>query len=284
MSLDGAVPLALSGKTAIVTGAASGIGRAIAESFAREGCLLVVLADKDAERGPEAAARISKDSCKGLFVETDVTSEAAVTRLVNRVLNASTTIDILVNCAAWSSGGRLTEMSEADWSDSLSATLTSVFLCSRAVLPTMCSHHSGVILNISSTNAIATNPRFGAYAAAKAGVNALTRAIAIDHGRDGIRANTICPGYVCLTESSTRPVGVEHQALVDATALGRQGTVEDIASAATFLCSDRAAWITGATLIVDGGALIHSPAAVLSPSRRAATKRGPLTFQEDLIG
>jgi meso-butanediol dehydrogenase/(S,S)-butanediol dehydrogenase/diacetyl reductase len=184
-------------------------------------------------------------------------------------------LDILVNNAAAADGGTVVAMSLEEWNRSIASSLTSVFLCSKYALPAMLRQGQGAIVNISSTNSLVANPGFGAYSAAKAGVNALTRVMALDHARGGVRVNAVCPGYIALPTPRHRPTLAEHLALEDAAALGRAGSVEDVAAAVAFLASDDAKWITGTCLVVDGGLLLQSPAAVLVESRRKAAGRSP---------
>ncbi len=248
----------LKDRVAIITGSGSGIGRATAELFAQEGARVVV-ADLIGERAQETARRITGAGGVALAVQMDVSKKAGVEATVKQALDAYGRIDILVNNAARSSTNDILEFDEATWELDLSVVLKGVFLCTQAVLPAMVGQKSGAIVNIASVNGLAALGDL-AYSAGKAGVINLTKNVAVNYGRHGIRANAICPGSVRtpIWEPQLKIDPHIFERLVKWYPLGRIGEPEDIAKAALFLASDDAAWITGETLTVDGGLMAGS--------------------------
>lgn len=248
----------LADKVALVTGSGSGIGRAIAERFAREGARVIVN-DLHRDRAEETVQRIAAAGGEALAIQADVTQSAAVQAMVEQGMAAFGRIDILVNNAGASQGDDILTFDEATWDWNLAVVLKSVYLCSRAVLPQMIGRRSGAIVNISSVNGIVGLGE-EAYSAAKAGMNVLTKNMAVKYGRFGIRVNAICPGTVRTPIWGPRLEKDPHifEKLAKWYPLGRVGEPEDIANAALFLASDEAAWITGTVLVVDGGLLAGS--------------------------
>jgi meso-butanediol dehydrogenase / (S,S)-butanediol dehydrogenase / diacetyl reductase len=236
----------LQGKSALVTGGGSGIGRAICRRFASEGASVVV-ADVAGDRAEEVAAAVG-----GRAVQADVTVASDVRRMVE----AAGRVDVLVNNAGGGMANVLLEIEEDEWDHDVALNLKSAFLCSKAVLPGMIERGGGVIVNISSVNGIAyfaNEP----YSAAKAGLINLTRSTAARYGPQGVRAVAIAPGTI------RTPIWQERvdkkpeifERLMRWYPLQRVGEPEDIAAAAAFLASDDASWITGEVLRVDGGLL-----------------------------
>jgi meso-butanediol dehydrogenase/(S,S)-butanediol dehydrogenase/diacetyl reductase len=240
-------------RLALVTGAGSGIGRAIATRVAREGATVVV-ADLNADGGRGTVAEIEQLGGQALFVSVDVASGEQTQRMVREAVEAFGRIDVLVNNAAIGGGDDILATDEQTWDRVLSVVLKSVFLCTRAVLPGMLEQGRGSIVNIASVNGM-----YGlgeeAYSAAKAGVINLSQNLAIRYGGGGVRCNVLCPGTVRTPiwrdRVERRPDIFEH--LADWYPVGRVGEPEDIAAAAVFLASDEAAFINGAVLPVDGG-------------------------------
>ncbi|MCC6443268.1 MAG: SDR family oxidoreductase [Armatimonadetes bacterium] len=245
----------LEGKTALITGAASGIGRATALLFAREGAT-VVIADIDDTGGPETAEAIRQGGGESLFIHTDITASADVQVMAAQALEAFGRVDILMNNAAvWQGDGPILRLEEPAWDAVVDGTLKSAYLCSKHVLPHMIEAGGGSIINISSINGL-VGMHLTAYSAAKGGVIALTRILASDYGSEGVRVNVICPGTIA-TERARR--GYEkrpqiREAFARITQLGRVGDPEDIARCALYLASDESAFVTGAVFTVDGGA------------------------------
>ncbi len=243
----------LENKIAFVTGAGSGIGRAIAERFAAEGAAVAVV-DRQPEGGRETVARIEAAGGRALFAAADVTRADEIGRAVRATTNAYGRIDILVNNAAIGGGDDILKTDEETWDRVVAVVLKSVFLCTRAILPGMLAQRSGSIVNISSVNGLLGLAE-EAYSAAKAGVINLTQNLAIRYGKDGVRANVICPGTVRTPIWGARVA--ENPAIFDRLArwypIGRVGEPADIAHAALFLASDEASFVTGAVLPVDGG-------------------------------
>jgi NAD(P)-dependent dehydrogenase (short-subunit alcohol dehydrogenase family) len=241
------------GRVAIITGSGSGLGRVLAHRFAAEGAA-VVIADVVGQRASVVADEISGAGGKSLAQTTDVTDAADVEAMVGVARDAFGAVDILVNNAAKATDADFLEVREEAWDEDVAITLKGSFLCSQAVLEGMTENRSGVILNISSVNALAY---YGneAYSAAKAGVLNLTRSLAVRYGPLGVRVNAIAPGTLrtpAWEQRRQKDLRVFERAS-KWYPLGRIGEPEDVAGAALFLASDEAAWISGAILPVDGG-------------------------------
>jgi NAD(P)-dependent dehydrogenase (short-subunit alcohol dehydrogenase family) len=248
----------LKDKVSIITGAGSGLGREIALLFAREGSS-VVLAELNEESGRAVVEEIQESGGSALCVPTDVSRAADAERMVQETLAAFERIDILVNNAGINpSRTPLAEASEEHWDLTLAVNLKGVFLCSKATLPEMMQRRQGAILHIASAAGLIGCSSRAAYSASKGGVVGLTRSMAVDYAHYGIRVNSLCPGFVEteLThdyfEARRRdPAAWQH--ILDLHALERIGKPSDVASAALFLVSEEAPWITGLNLPVDGG-------------------------------
>lgn len=251
--------LSLEGKTAIVTGAASGIGRGIAVRLAEMGARIAVLDIDDA--GAEATAiSIRNSGGTALAVACDVRSQQSCRQAVEKTLLSFHRIDLLCNNAGIIIRKDAVALSEQEWDSVLDVTLKGVYMLSHEVLPSMIRDGGGSIINTGSGWSLKGGSKAVAYCAAKAGVVNLTRAMAIDHGKDGIRVNCICPGDIDtpMLASECHQLNEDPQQFMKEAAnrpLQRVGTPEDVANAVLFLASDMARWITGACLVVDGGGL-----------------------------
>ncbi len=261
MTDDGTAPRFpdLEGKVAVVTGAGGGIGRGIALRFGDEGARVGV-ADIDAESAEATAAAIRESGGEAHAVTVDVADPESVERGVAETRAELGPIDVLVNVAGVWTGGNALEMEVRDWDRVMAVNARGVFLCSRAVLPEMVERKRGSIVNISSLAALKGTRRAGAYNASKAAVIALTKNMALDFADDGIRVNAICPGAIDGTgmDHAVRTFRDGHNEeyerwVVGLHPLGRLGTPEDVASVIAFLASDGGAYVTGTTVVVDGG-------------------------------
>ena len=251
--------LSLQGKVAMVTGAASGIGRGIALRLAEMGAFVAVL-DIDEARGREATAEIKAQGGEGVFLKCDVRSAADCRRTVEAVVERANQIDILCNCAGIAIRKDVVELTEDEWDLALDVTLKGIYLLSREVIPHMVRNRGGSVINIGSGWSLKGGPRAASYCAAKGGVVNLTRAMAIDHGKHNIRVNCVCPGDVDtpMLRSECAQLGEDKEAFMKEAAnrpLARVGTPDDVANAVLFLASPMSSWITGAALVVDGGGL-----------------------------
>ena len=245
----------LSGKVAIVTGAASGIGRATALLFAEEGARVCV-ADINEASGKETVSLIKQKGGDGLFCRTDVSSNSDVATMVSNTVKAYDRIDILVNNAAHMDERDFrsaVETSEDQWSRSIDVSLKGVFLCSKHAIPEMIKVGGGSIINMASVGGLVGFASYTAYCSAKGGVIQLTKALAIDYGKDNIRVNAICPGPIDTASSPEAQDEKLHQWQRDMTVLGRTGAPEEVATCALFLASDDSSFVTGSNLVVDGG-------------------------------
>ena len=240
-------------RVAIITGSGSGLGRVLAHRFAAEGAAVVV-ADVVEQDATTVADEISGAGGRSLAQTTDVTNAADVDAMVEAAREAFGSVEILVNNAAKATDADFLDVSEETWDEDVAIALKGSFLCSQAVLADMTEKRSGVILNISSVNALAY---FGneAYSAAKAGILNLTRSLAVRYGPFGVRVNAIAPGTLRTPAWEQRRQ--KDPDVFDRVAkwypLGRIGEPEDVSGAALFLASDEASWISGAVLPVDGG-------------------------------
>jgi len=238
----------LKDKVAIVTGGASGIGKAMCKALATEGANVVVV-DLDEQKGKEAAKEIGG---KSVSLKADVTSSASMNKMAEEVDRQFGRIDILVNNV----GVRITkpflDHTDADWNTMIQTNLTGPFLCSRAVVPFMKRAGRGRIINTASIASFVGRPNRVAYVSAKAGLLGMTRAMAIDLGPMGITCNAIAPGSINSPMNASQAADAQNDWGKE-TPMGRWGTAEDIANAAVFLALDESSYITGAELKVDGG-------------------------------
>ena len=250
--------LSLEGKVAMVTGAASGIGRGIALRLAELGAAIVIL-DINAAGAKSTGEKIAQQG-KARFEKCDVRSSRDCQQAVAAAIDAFGKIDILCNNAGVILRKDVTNLTEDEWDLALDVTLKSIFLLSREVIPHMIKAGSGVIINTGSGWSLKGGPQAASYCAAKAGVLNLTRAMAIDYGKHNIRVNCVCPGDIDtpMLRSECDQLGEQPATFLREAAnrpIARVGTPEDVANAVLFLASGMATWITGTHLVVDGGGL-----------------------------
>jgi NAD(P)-dependent dehydrogenase (short-subunit alcohol dehydrogenase family) len=242
------------GKVAVVTGGNSGIGKAAVLAFAREGARVVLGARREAE-GRQVVEEVQRLGGQALFVPTDVTRAADVERLLARAAEVYGRVDVLFNNAGTEAGmAPLVELSEAQWDVSLDVNLKSAWLATRAAVPHLV-RTKGVVVNNTSVLGIVSGPGLSIYTAAKAGLIGLTKALAVELAKAGVRVNAVAPGIVD-TDMATRAFGSAEgvQGVVAAMhPQGRPGRPEEIAEAVLYLASDAARFTTGAVLSVDGG-------------------------------
>jgi NAD(P)-dependent dehydrogenase (short-subunit alcohol dehydrogenase family) len=246
----------LHGHVALVTGSTAGLGRAIAVRFAAEGASVVVTG-RDRARGEALAREITASGATAEFHPADLEQEDACNDLVDWTVEELGGVTVLVNNAATAdaSDSAVHDMRTDDWERILRVDLTAAAWMCRAAIGAMLDAGRGAIVNISSRAGLQGIPAHAAYTAAKGGLDALTRSIAVDYANENIRCNAIAAGYV-LNEVRDRDMTPERRAAVEARHLTRIGTADDVANAALFLASDESSWITGVTLPVDGGSTI----------------------------
>jgi NAD(P)-dependent dehydrogenase (short-subunit alcohol dehydrogenase family) len=244
----------LADKTAIVTGGSSGIGFAIAQGLARQGARIVI-ANRNPDGGMAAVQRLSDQGLRAEAITTDVSISSSVARLVDTVLQRHDRIDILVNSAAVIIRKPVQDFTEDEWDRIMDTNLRGAFLCCRDVGRHMLENHKGKIINISSNVSQVIQPLRSVYCVSKAGLSHLTRAFALEWAPYGVNVNAIGPGPT-LTELNTRYFAENPRDLqdrIDSIPMGRMGAPGDHVGAAIFLASDASDFMTGQTLIVDGG-------------------------------
>ena len=247
----------LTNKVALITGGTSGIGEATAILFAKEGAK-VAITGRNEKRGHAVTEQITKDSGQAIFIRTDVRLAADCRRAVDETVRAFGRLDVLFNNAGIFYAHTALECSEEEWDEQVDINLKGAFLMSKFALPPMIGQGSGIIINNSSGWGLVGGDRAVAYCASKGGMVLMTKAMAIDHGRQGIRVNCICPGDVDtpMLPPDARLRGLkweDYLAGCATRAMGRIGTPEEIAKAVLFLASDDSSFMTGAALVVDGG-------------------------------
>lgn len=247
----------LEGKVALITGGTSGIGTATAVRFAAEGAA-VVITGRNVERGEQVVRGILAKGGEALFLRSDVRLAKDCREAAERTLERFGKIDVLFNNAGVFHPKTVPDCTEEEWDETIDSSLKGAFLMSKYVLPSMIERRRGSIIHTSSGWGIQGGDKAAAYCAAKGGLIVMAKAMAIDHGPQGIRVNCVCPGDV-MTPMLPDDAAKRGQSWDDYAAgaanrpLGRIGTVEDIAGAVLFLASDESSFVTGTALVVDGG-------------------------------
>ncbi|MFH0797249.1 MAG: SDR family NAD(P)-dependent oxidoreductase [Candidatus Omnitrophota bacterium] len=255
----------LKDKVAIVTGGASGIGKAIVREFAREGAKVVV-ADIDFSEAKKTASQVVQSGGESLPVKVDVSSRKEVKEMVKKVVEKFSRIDILVNNAGISVIVPFLEMTDETWEKTLNINLAGTFLCCQEVLPYLLKQKNGKIINMSSQSGKQANSWYAAYCASKFGIIGLTQSLALEFAPSGININAICPGVVFtpMWDSQMEPYAKKYNLkptevknyLINKIPLGRLATPEDVAQVAVFLASADSDYLTGQALNVSGGAIL----------------------------
>jgi NAD(P)-dependent dehydrogenase (short-subunit alcohol dehydrogenase family) len=252
----------LTGKVALITGGASGIGRATARLFAQEGAA-VMIADMNKEAGQEAADEIKQAGGQAFFEPADVTQAADCRRAVERTIHDFGRIDVLFNNAGIIRRATVLDLQEEDWDRVMAVNVKSIYLLSREVIPHMQKAGGGSIINTASGWGLTGGAKAAVYCASKGAVVLLTKAMAVDHGPQNIRVNCICPGDTdtSMLRTEAQQLGEPSDRFMAEAAkrpLGRVGSPEEIAQAVLYLASDASSFVTGTALVVDGGGLAGS--------------------------
>jgi NAD(P)-dependent dehydrogenase (short-subunit alcohol dehydrogenase family) len=246
----------VSGKVALITGGGSGIGRATAIVFGREGAKVVV-ADYNRAGGEETVRRIKNAGGEASFIEANVAVAKQVETMVAKTIETYGRLDCAFNNAGIEGemGGNLAECSEENWGRIIAINLTGVFLCMKYEIPQMLKHGGGSIVNTASAAGLIGLPGGTAYVASKHGVAGLTKSAALEYAKSGIRINAVCPGFIrtAMVERVIDGGSISEDAMVAAEPIGRIGKPEEIANVVLFLCSDDASFVTGLPMPVDGG-------------------------------
>jgi NAD(P)-dependent dehydrogenase (short-subunit alcohol dehydrogenase family) len=253
----------LEGKTAVISGGGTGIGAAIARRYAVEGARIVVTG-----RRPEPIGAVAAE-VDGTAIAGDTADPRHATEAVDAAVDAYGGLDIVVANAGVGFGGSLEEVSDEHWRATLETNLTGAMMLSRAAIPHLRARGGGAVVLVASVSGLRASPASAAYEASKAGLIAVARSIAVDHGAEGIRANALCPGWVRTAMADDEMDDLAARDGVDretaygralaATPLRRPATPEEIAACALFLASDDSSFVSGTTLVADGGALAVDP-------------------------
>lgn len=244
----------LAGKVALITGAAQGIGRGTALLFAKEGARVAVV-DVDAVHGEETVGQINADGGDAIFLHRDVGDETQIAQMVADTVERYGQLDVLFNNAYWNKPGTVVELDSADWDRSLNVMVKAVYLGCKYAVPEMIKVGGGSIITTASVHGLLAAANGAAYETAKAAVINLMREVAVDYGRFGVRANSICPGWI-ITEKGEERVRQNPESVHRAERLypvKRPGRPIDIAYGALYLASDESTFVTGHALVIDGG-------------------------------
>lgn len=250
----------LNGKIAVISGGASGIGLATAKKLHGQGAKVMLL-DLSETAGQKAAKELSPDGSSAMFFKCDVTSSKDCENAAKKVKEHFGKLDILFNNAGVTKRKSVVDLTESEWDLVVDVSLKGAFLLSKYMIPVMAAGGGGSVINTGSGWALKGGDDAAAYCAAKGGLMNLTRAMAIDHGKQNIRVNCVCPGDTDtpLLRDEGKQLGIDEEAFLKMSAAGRPlerlGTPEDIANAVLFFASDLSAWVTGTHLVVDGGGL-----------------------------
>mgnify|MGYP000332438587 CR=1 FL=1 len=258
----------LTGKTALITGASSGIGQAIAIRLAQEGCNVAINYRKSAEEAKETESRAMQNACnqvegcgvRSLLIQGDVSKEEDILNMVNKTVEMFGSLDILVNNAGIQKECPSHEVTAKDFDSVLAINLRGSFLCAREMIKHCLSeNHPGIIINISSVHEIIPRPMYASYTISKGGMENLTKTLALEYAARGIRVNAIAPGATVTPINQDWIDHPEKKAIVEShIPMARAGSVEEVAAGVAFLASDEAAYITGQTLFIDGGLTLYA--------------------------
>lgn len=248
----------LEGKVAVITGGNAGIGEAVAKRFVLEGASVVVTGRRQEELD-RVVKIVRQSNGRALAVAGSVTDEAHAQDVVRKTIDSFGRIDVLVNNAGIGDfGKRLHEIDDATWDKIFDINLTGVFRMTRAIVPQMLKQGCGSIVNISSVASVVGIPGLSAYSASKGGLDALTRAVAIDYAKDGIRCNVVSPALIDTPMAAPLMANPEMlQSILAQYAIRRAGTPEEVAGMVLYLASDEAIWVTGGTFTIDGGMTVY---------------------------
>lgn len=258
----------LTGKTALITGASSGIGQAIAIRLAQEGCNVAINYRKSIEEARETEEQVMQNACRkvegcgvrSLLIQGDVSKEDDILNMVNKTIEMFEHLDILVNNAGIQKECPSHEVTAKDFDQIIAVNLRGAFLCSREMIKHCLSQsHSGVIINVSSVHEMIPRPMYASYSISKGGMENLTKTLALEYAARGIRVNAIAPGATITPINQDWVEDPEKEAIVRSyIPMGRAGLAEEMAAGAAFLASDEAAYITGQTLFIDGGLTLYA--------------------------